>query len=332
MKNENRNNSIDIAKGIGIICVAFSHLTFANQIQRNIIHAFNMPLFFLISGFLYKEREIKENFIKGARNYLFPAYIFLGIDMLKILIKIIINNFKFNFNINQFLKGCLLLGGYMTNAPLWFLPTIFIGLAILNLVFEKKYIKFGLVILSVIYCCFSSKIEYNGFLWPISVISSFPFLVIGSLYREKIYNKYEKYINSKLGITVQISIFIILAIFNGYSSMIEQTYGKNYILFLITGCLGTNLIISFSKIIDKKSTVLGKNLGIIGKYSILILLTHYILCRNWIPKTLKILKMEVIQYNLIFQLFITGIISILYLIIFKLMILLKKNRSCKSER
>ena len=60
MEINKRNKALDISKGIGIILVVFSHLTYNDQIQRIIVHSFNMPLFFIISGYLFKEREIKE--------------------------------------------------------------------------------------------------------------------------------------------------------------------------------------------------------------------------------------------------------------------------------
>ena len=49
IKAKQRDKSIDIAKGIGIILVVYGHL--ACPISEEIF-LFHMPLFFLLSGFL----------------------------------------------------------------------------------------------------------------------------------------------------------------------------------------------------------------------------------------------------------------------------------------
>ena len=64
-----RDVTIDIAKGIGIILVVFSHLTFNGQMQRILVHSFNMPLFFIISGYLFKEKKLKEVFKNNTCLY-----------------------------------------------------------------------------------------------------------------------------------------------------------------------------------------------------------------------------------------------------------------------
>ena len=123
-----RDVTIDIAKGIGIILVVFSHLTFNGQMQRILVHSFNMPLFFIISGYLFKEKKLKEVFKKGIKSYIIPAYILLLVDIVK---ECIMQKSIFIFdNFFEFLKTITLSGGVMGNSPLWFLPTIFVVLII----------------------------------------------------------------------------------------------------------------------------------------------------------------------------------------------------------
>lgn len=58
---QKRIDWIDIAKGIGIISVILGHLRTPLYISE-MIFSFHMPLFFVISGYFYKERKLK-NFI-----------------------------------------------------------------------------------------------------------------------------------------------------------------------------------------------------------------------------------------------------------------------------
>ena len=45
---------IDIVKGIGIISVVVGHIFYTPY-----IYAFHMPLFFIIGGFLFSQKEIR---------------------------------------------------------------------------------------------------------------------------------------------------------------------------------------------------------------------------------------------------------------------------------
>ena len=57
----NRNNAIDISKGIGIFLVIWAHTICPFRAQ---IYIFHMPLFFLVSGFLFNNRDtVKTTFI-----------------------------------------------------------------------------------------------------------------------------------------------------------------------------------------------------------------------------------------------------------------------------
>lgn len=53
-----RNNSIDIARGIGIILLVLGHIVTGNSYLFNWIFSFHMPLFFFLSGMCVKEEKI----------------------------------------------------------------------------------------------------------------------------------------------------------------------------------------------------------------------------------------------------------------------------------
>ena len=48
-----RDPSFDILKGLGILLMIMGHVGFGELFSKY-IHAFHMPLFFLISGYFYK--------------------------------------------------------------------------------------------------------------------------------------------------------------------------------------------------------------------------------------------------------------------------------------
>ena len=59
MKLKERDKSIDIMKGILIFFVIIGHYPSINERIQSIIYWFHMPLFFMISGYLFKKKKIK---------------------------------------------------------------------------------------------------------------------------------------------------------------------------------------------------------------------------------------------------------------------------------
>lgn len=64
---------IDIVKGIGIICIVIGHIFMPNTFIHKSMLLFNLPLFFFMSGFLYKKGQNSRSFItKKAKSLLIP--------------------------------------------------------------------------------------------------------------------------------------------------------------------------------------------------------------------------------------------------------------------
>lgn len=66
-----RDNSIDMAKGIGMIAVIIGHMTVPEKIT-DFIFSFHMPLFFLINGYFFKEKSIKQCVWQKFRTLIIP--------------------------------------------------------------------------------------------------------------------------------------------------------------------------------------------------------------------------------------------------------------------
>lgn len=69
-----RENWIDIARGIGILLVILGHMSVA----RRAIYSFHMPLFFFISGFLYKKRNFSALIRYESLNLVIPYCLWGG--------------------------------------------------------------------------------------------------------------------------------------------------------------------------------------------------------------------------------------------------------------
>ena len=72
-----RIDYIDIIRAFGIICMISGHLPNVNSDWSLYIHAFHMPIFFIISGLFFKEKEPFSTFIqKKVRTLLIPYFTF----------------------------------------------------------------------------------------------------------------------------------------------------------------------------------------------------------------------------------------------------------------
>ena len=72
-----RKTYIDVAKGIAISSIVICHiLTYCTNLQSvyKIIYVFNVPLFFLISGYLFNYKDSISTFLKKKINRLLVPY------------------------------------------------------------------------------------------------------------------------------------------------------------------------------------------------------------------------------------------------------------------
>lgn len=176
----NRIIWLDKLKCLAIILVVWGHLPFASAIEKDIIYSFHMPLFFMISGFLYypREKTIKKNIIDSFISLMIPYYAF-GFFLL--IAKSIIAGRIYFSNILSYLTGDLL----------WFFPCLFIIKFIMELFhpIDKKKTSIYLIIyilsLPFIYDIFSNVNMYP-FAYLYDVVYFIPYFVIGFLMQAKI--------------------------------------------------------------------------------------------------------------------------------------------------
>ena len=72
METKKRLGYIDAVKGFGIILVVYAHII--SGLSSYVIYLFHMPLFFIVSGILFKEPNDKNKFIVGKVKSLIVPY------------------------------------------------------------------------------------------------------------------------------------------------------------------------------------------------------------------------------------------------------------------
>lgn len=116
---ENRKTYVDLFKGIGIILMVMGHVGFGNRFDM-LIHAFNMPMFFLASGFCFKGKEKFIQFLKKKIKTLIVPYFMFSFITYIVLRK---NN---NIEFTWFFKHVFWQNNVNTPiAGVWFLTALF---------------------------------------------------------------------------------------------------------------------------------------------------------------------------------------------------------------
>ena len=70
-----RNIGIDYLKVFGIYLMVLGHSQYLPDNLESIIYSFHMPIFFFISGYLFKDDKFQNIIYKGARSLLLPYFL-----------------------------------------------------------------------------------------------------------------------------------------------------------------------------------------------------------------------------------------------------------------
>ncbi len=262
-----RKRWIDVLKGIGAILVLFGHLVPYNSRLKIYIYSFHMPLFFFISGYLFRyDKNISKFTYKKIKSLLLPYIVFSVIS----------------FNVSYFLEGIylsrrealynilFLKGVNSFNTSLWFLITMFFSVMIFELLFkliDKLNIRItnlksliciiALLIINLILLKFNIKLLFGLEIVPHALLM----MSIGYIFNKE--NKKIFELNSTRNWIMFIVIFICLFIIsqiNGKITMSTSEY-NNYALYLIISLLNIIIYIiiakkvSENKILEKLSSL-----------------------------------------------------------------------------
>ena len=154
---------VDITKEIGIILVIIGHIA-----ENKIIYSFHMPLFFILSGYLYKN---KEKFVRKKIKSILIPYLFFAIVSF-LYWYFIERHFREQdvSSINAFLNIWVATPSinYVFNTALWFLPCLFTTEVIFH--FLENRVRNTKILLSIIIA-----FSIIGYLYPQLNIIRLPF-------------------------------------------------------------------------------------------------------------------------------------------------------------
>lgn len=318
MKEIKRFDEIDILKSIGIISMIMGHIGFGSMFDHY-IHAFHMPMFYIISGFLYKKSNLtfKDFTIKKAKSLLVPYLIFAFFHLMILSVVKINLEVDYLLNIFSFNTESLAISG-----ALWFLTSLFFVDIFYYLIdrIDISYIKIAIIILISFLGCLIPKIGRLPLAIDTSMVGVGLF-AIGRYGRSAITG-----IRNVTNIFIGGAMFItgsIFAFFNGYVNVRLGQY-SNLILFFVAATLVTyGLYLFCGYVSDKKSLILNE-LRFIGKNSLV-----YVCLNQLILLVLNKINVTYIISNIPIQVVYKIIVLIISLLLLHLITIILNTKRFK---
>lgn len=270
MRECQRNVEFDIIKGIGMILMVMGHTYGPESLIWRIVYPFHMPLFFIVSGYFFREKDIfiviKTSFIRLLEPYIF---ICIAVTFIR-FIQHLINSSIHVFDINSILCGM---------GPGWFLLSLFWCRILFNCiikVFPKHFFIISFIVSSAVthlYPFLSCLTNFSSLLALPQGLSCLIFLAVGYYAKQRdILNvlSSHRYISNILSI----SFWLISCIFGEVE--VSKCIYKLWIIDYL-GAIGGSYFCYFIAIFVKRySTILSSMFSNISKYSIAILSFHTI--------------------------------------------------------
>lgn len=252
--SDKRNNTFDIAKGIGMLCVIAGHMDIG--VVNTVVFSFHMPLFFIISGFFTKKEDQKLLVQKKAKRLIIP-YIFTC--FLVILFSVLINLIERNYHqvlpdVVQWLVASIWGSGsrswFIIQFPqigaIWFLLALFWAFIIFNTIIDTEYE--GLISLSL----FLIAIIISRFIWlPWSVLaglSAVLFLHLGHFLKKSRY--LDGFVPVEFITCILVWCTCVIVNHGYYMEMVKCNY-PCIPADILSGLSGSCLVIFFSMLFDK---------------------------------------------------------------------------------
>ncbi len=317
LDKKKRIGYIDIAKGIGIILMIIGHMPLKNEYIKNFIYCFHMPLFFIISGYLFKYKDNKECLKNIGRKLIVPYIVTcIAIIVYKIFRLILDGNFSAIPNILQtwglaslYGSGSMQPFGIRYIGAIWFLLALAFATYCMNNIYKSQYRYLWVTLIAYI------GYKTSQYIWlPFSIQAGMVatlFMYIGILAKEK------DVLNKKISINIYIFLIFIVAFCVKYAGklyMVSNIY-KNGFLDIIGAVSASFLLIKLCMSIDRHSKYIKKPFIYIGKNSLICLCLHLFSLDCLYYNTLKALLIKIGMLNSVLNLIIINILWVVLMLI-----------------
>lgn len=241
-----RDQSLDILRGMGIFLMVFDHVGWGTAVHTY-IQSFHMPLFFIVSGYLWKNEKLSILAKKRFKTLLIPYFIFAFAYLFLQLIPVLnIGNTHLNS-----VQAVLLFPTDIDNMPiapaLWFLPCMFWTSIVYSLMSRLNYkMKVVCVVgITTLGMIFSSL---SDFMLPFTIeplTVALGFMLVGEFIKRN-QDKLIGWLDKSWLIFILLIVEAILAILNRSVDMRSARY-HNCVLFIVNSIVGTMAFLGIAR-------------------------------------------------------------------------------------
>ncbi len=298
MQNKERLNTLDVAKGIGIIFVVFAHINYTPELLTP-IYSFHMPLFFILAGVVFHKEKFHSfgAFLKRRwKTMMLPYVIFSVLTIVYVFVSERLFDAATDLTraeyIEAFVQIFLAQGSKpVLNTPLWFVPCLFAAEIMYFFLADLK-LKYRIPICALMtglgWLLESGLLDFDNTVLPWSLDSALfalSFYATGNIVSPYLIRAIQNIKASPNRRTLCLCIFfgviliwMPLMIANGKITLGSKILNNGFLLYL-TGILGTTAVLAISILLDKY-----RFLTFLGQNTFCIMSVHYVLRKFMLPK------------------------------------------------
>lgn len=241
---------IDYAKMICIFLMVCGHAGLSG-IPLTVAYQFHMPVFFIVSGMLFRPKGLIQTIKCFGIPILFYGILYLAFRYCLGLWQSrsdLVSFFSSNGALSAITAGwfrsvLFVSGNYSVFPGDWFVLTLLLIQLSLNLPFFRRFI-YPIAGICFLWCCIQPfvcpSLSATRFI-PYFFVSCFPFFATGVFLREH-------HIDPAAGpfwtIITGVILFGVLTFIQGRPDMYDHNFGLNYSLFFVNACLGCYILAS----------------------------------------------------------------------------------------
>ncbi len=253
----NRVSWIDLAKSMSLIGVIIVHSLEINQFSA-VLTGFVLPAFFILYGVAHnneKHRYSIQKLIRSRFTSLMIPYFILSIAMVAIYAALY-SVVDVGLSPTEFAFWTVYGNGPIQRVShLWYLRALFFAIVLFT-VFDR-YLHDKPAVLRLMIAIFlpgiavaiRSAAGLELLPWGVdSALIALSFVIVGNEIRQY-HNVNSWSINpvfDVVALTLSVTIFLLLAMFNGYVNIGMSLYGFSIYIYMVTGILGTYIVSLFS--------------------------------------------------------------------------------------
>lgn len=279
---------INWAKIVGIYLVTLGHGHLVSDDVRVLIYSFHMPLFFVLSGVLYKRRGFVETVRKTFKTLLIPYFLISFICLGYYLALLGLQGGITWIDIwNR--VGAIFLGlGYEANnwipvsSPMWFVIALWVVYLLMSLS-QSKHCDLAVLLIAVVASLVLHFTMIDTLLPIDSALVAMPFFVVGYKLKNFIINTDFKRV--VIPALILLPVWYLVASYNGRVDMCGCNYGRSIILFYLAGMMMCFIVISLCKIFQTGGAKYASGTFLVMGFNIIAVNITELVWKYFVPAT-----------------------------------------------